>query len=149
MLEELSPFCDWVEADSEPFSLALPDLWHLATDVRGKLKPGVTLLDVVAKLHPTAAVAGTPRDKAMAMISQIEQHDRGGYAGPVGWLAQDGSGELAIALRGGVVEGSGDEYRVRALAGCGIVAESEPEAELAETELKFRAVRYAFEGESK
>jgi menaquinone-specific isochorismate synthase len=64
-------------------------------------------------------------------------------------LAQDGSGELAIALRGGVVEGSGDEYRVRALAGCGIVAESEPEAELAETELKFRAVRYAFEGESK
>ncbi|QKJ25768.1 chorismate-binding protein [Aquiluna borgnonia] len=149
MLEELSPFCDWVEADSEPFSLALPDLWHLATDVRGKLKPGVTLLDVVAKLHPTAAVAGTPRDKAMALISEIEQHDRGGYAGPVGWLAQDGSGELAIALRGGVVEGSGDEYRVRALAGCGIVAESEPEAELAETELKFRAVRYAFEGESK
>lgn len=145
MLDELSPFCDWVEADSEPFSLALPDLWHLATDVRGKLKPKVSLLDVVAKLHPTAAVAGTPRDKAIALIAQLENSDRGGYAGPVGWLSSDGSGELAIALRGGVIEKTEAGKKIRAIAGCGIVAESDPEAELAETELKLRAVRYAFE----
>lgn len=140
MVEKLEPFCEVVEADNEPFSLALPDLWHLATDVRGKLKPGVTLLDVIAELHPTAAVAGTPRRQAQTLIEELEPFDRAGYAGPVGWISSDGSGELAIALRGGVIEKS----QIRAFAGCGIVAESDPEAELEETELKFRAVRYAF-----
>lgn len=140
LTSELEPFCSSVEADAEPFSLALPDLWHLATDVRGKLLDGVSLLDVIERLHPTAAVAGTPRDKAMELISKIEPFDRGGYAGPVGWLSSDGSGEIAIALRGGVIEPGG----IRAIAGCGIVSESEPAAELAETELKFRAIRWAF-----
>lgn len=145
MVQELEPFCEWVEADKEPFSLSLPDLWHLATDVRGKLKPQTSLLDVVARLHPTAAVAGTPRDLATDLIAKLETKDRAGYAGPVGWLASDGSGELAIALRGGVIEKTENGTQIRAIAGCGIVAESDPDAELAETELKFRAVRYAFE----
>ena len=145
MLSELAPFCSDLEADAEPFSLALPDLWHLATDVRGKLQSGVSLLDVIAKLHPTAAVAGTPRALAEDLISELEPFDRGGYSGPIGWLAADGSGELAIALRGGLIESGTDGFQIRAFAGCGIVAESDPEAELAETELKFRAVRYAFE----
>jgi menaquinone-specific isochorismate synthase len=145
MVSELEPFCEWVEADAQPFSLALPDLWHLATDVRGKLKPATSLLDVIAKLHPTAAVAGTPRDLAIALIEELEPYDRGGYAGPVGWVSADGSGELAIALRGGIIETTEDQVVVRAIAGCGIVAESDPQAELAETELKFRAVRYAFD----
>jgi menaquinone-specific isochorismate synthase len=140
MVERLQNFCEEVQADEEPFSLALPDLWHLATDVRGKLKKGVTLLDVISDLHPTAAVAGTPRDKAQQLISQLEPYDRAGYAGPVGWLSSDGSGELAIALRGGVIEAN----QIRAFAGCGIVDESDPQAELDETELKFRAVRHAF-----
>ena len=140
MVERLEPFCEIVEADAEPFSLALPDLWHLATDVRGKLKPGVSLLDVIAELHPTAAVAGTPRLKAQQLIAELEPYDRAGYAGPVGWLSSDGSGELAIALRGGVIE----RDQIRAFAGCGIVEESDPQAELDETELKFRAVRHAF-----
>ncbi len=145
MVSELEPFCEWVEADAEPFSLALPDLWHLATDVRGKLKPATSLLDVIARLHPTAAVAGTPRDLAIALIEELEPYDRGGYAGPVGWVSADGSGELAIALRGGIIETHEDHAVVRAIAGCGIVAESDPQAELAETDLKFRAVRYAFD----
>ena len=145
MVSELEPFCDWVEADAQPFSLALPDLWHLATDVRGKLKPAISLLDVIARLHPTAAVAGTPRDLAISVIEELEPYDRGGYAGPVGWVSADGSGELAIALRGGIIESFEDKVVVRAIAGCGIVAESDPQAELAETDLKFRAVRYAFE----
>lgn len=145
MVSELEPFCEWVEADAQPFSLALPDLWHLATDVHGKLKPATSLLDVIAKLHPTAAVAGTPRDLAIELIEELEPYDRGGYAGPVGWVSADGSGELAIALRGGIIETSADQVVIRAIAGCGIVAESDPQAELAETELKFRAVRYAFD----
>lgn len=145
MVSELEPFCDWVEADAQPFSLALPDLWHLATDVRGKLKPAISLLDVIARLHPTAAVAGTPRDLAISVIEELEPYDRGGYAGPVGWVSADGSGELAIALRGGIIETSANQVTIRAIAGCGIVAESDPQAELAETELKFRAVRYAFD----
>jgi menaquinone-specific isochorismate synthase len=142
LIQELTPVCDDLETDKEPFSLALPDLWHLASDVRGRLKSGVTLLDAIAKLHPTAAVAGTPRDRAQAVISQLEPFDRGGYAGPVGWISADGSGELAIALRGGRVEQN--PWQIRAFAGCGIVLESDPKAELAETELKFKAVRYAF-----
>ena len=96
---------------------------------------------MIAKLHPTAAVAGTPRGLAKDLILELEPFDRAGYAGPVGWLSSDGGGELAIALRGGVIE----ENQIRAIAGCGIVAESDPVAELAETELKFRAVRYAFD----
>jgi menaquinone-specific isochorismate synthase len=142
LIQELSPVCDDLETDKEPFSLALPDLWHLASDVRGRLKQGVTLLDAIARLHPTAAVAGTPRDKAQAVIAELEPFDRGGYAGPVGWISADGSGELAIALRGGRVEQN--PWQIRAFAGCGIVSESDPKAELAETELKFKAVRYAF-----
>lgn len=140
LIRKLEPFCDAVEADEKPFSLALPDLFHLATDVTGHLKESTTLLDVVTQLHPTAAVAGTPREKAIELIEELEPFDRGGYAGPVGWIAADGSGELAIALRGGRLE----ENQIRAFAGCGIVAESEPQAELDETELKFKAVRWAF-----
>jgi menaquinone-specific isochorismate synthase len=77
---------------------------------------------------------------AQQLIEKLEPYDRAGYAGPVGWLSSDGSGELAIALRGGVIE----ENQIRAFAGCGIVSGSEPQAELDETDLKFRAVRHAF-----
>jgi menaquinone-specific isochorismate synthase len=144
LVATLEPFCDQISADAEPFSLALPDLWHLASDVTGHLSEAANLLDVVEKLHPTAAVAGTPRLSAENLISQLEPFDRGGYAGPVGWLTADGSGELAIALRGGRFEP--ENGLIRAFAGCGIVSESDPEAELEETELKFRAVRWAFVG---
>ena len=142
LVAKLRPFCESVSADEKPFSLALPDLWHLASDVTGRLSSAANLLDVVSELHPTAAVAGTPRELAQQLIAELEPFDRGGYAGPVGWVAADGSGELAIALRGGRFEP--ETGLVRAFAGCGIVAESEPEAELAETELKFRAMRWAF-----
>jgi menaquinone-specific isochorismate synthase len=144
LVATLEPFCDQISADAEPFSLALPDMWHLASDVSGHLREAANLLDVVEKLHPTAAVAGTPRLAAESLISQLEPFDRGGYAGPVGWLTADGSGELAIALRGGRFEPA--TGLIRAFAGCGIVSESDPEAELEETELKFRAVRWAFVG---
>jgi len=140
MVEALSPFCSTVDTDDKPFSLALPDLWHLASDVYGKLKNNISVLDLAAFLHPTAAVAGTGRAAAQALIAELEPFDRGGYAGPVGWIGADGDGEWAIALRGGFIE----ENVMTAFAGCGLVADSQPQAELDETQLKFAPVRGAF-----
>ena len=136
LVQALEPFCDHVDADSEPFSLALPNVWHLASDVHGVLKQDSSVLDLADALHPTAAVAGTPRSAAQQLIEQLEPFDRGRYAGPVGWIGADGDGEWAIALRGGQL--GSDE--ITAYAGCGIVAESEPSAELAETDLKFQPI---------
>ena len=139
LVKSLEPFCTQVDADPTPFSLALPNVWHLASDVHGVLREDASVLDVAAALHPTAAVAGTPTSEAQALIAQLEVTDRGRYAGPVGWIGADGDGEWAIALRGAQIE----KETIRAFAGCGIVAESEPDAELAETELKFRPIREA------
>lgn len=100
MVVAMSPFCTTVDADETPFSLALPDLWHLASDVYGVLRDNISVLDLAAFLHPTAAVAGTPRKQAQELIARLEPFDRGGYSGPVGWIGGDGDGEWAIALRG-------------------------------------------------
>ena len=147
LVKSLEPFCTHVDADPTPFSLALPNVWHLASDVHGVLREDASVLDVAAALHPTAAVAGTPTTVAQHLIAQLENTDRGRYAGPVGWIGADGDGEWAIALRGAQITNSGaaelSADTIRAFAGCGIVAESEPEAELAETELKFRPIREA------
>jgi menaquinone-specific isochorismate synthase len=139
LVASLSPFCERVDADEKPFSLALPNLWHLASDVHGVLRAEASVLDLAAALHPTAAVAGTPTDIAREVIDELEGTDRGRYAGPVGWIGADGDGEWAIALRGAQISGR----QIRAFAGCGIVAASDPAAELAETELKFRPIREA------
>ena len=119
-----------------PYPLRLPNLWHLASDVSGKLSDGSTALDLVAALHPTAAVAGSPTDVAMALIAELEPFDRGRYAGPVGWIDANGDGEWAVALRCARFDGD----TVTAYAGAGIVADSVPERELAETALKFRPI---------
>ena len=139
MVRSLEPFCEHVDADEEPFSLALPNVWHLASDVHGVLSSDSTVLDLAAAIHPTAAVAGTPRTGALELIAELEPFDRGRYAGPVGWIGADGDGEWAIALRGAQLEGSS----IRAFAGCGIVSESEPDSEAAETDLKFRPITEA------
>jgi menaquinone-specific isochorismate synthase len=139
MVEELKKFCTKVDADETPFSLALPNLWHLASDVHATLHDDASVLDIAAVLHPTAAVAGTPTLVARKLIGELEPFDRGRYAGPVGWIGADGDGEFAIALRGAQL----NEGQITAYAGCGIVAESEAEAELAETELKFKPIREA------
>lgn len=144
LVDSLAPFCAHIDADVTPFSLALPNVWHLASDVHGVLKSEATALDLAAALHPTAAVAGTPTELAQKLIGQIETFDRQRYAGPVGWIGADGDGEWAIALRGGqYVQAESGGVEIRVYAGCGIVADSEPEAELAETELKLAPVRGA------
>lgn len=141
LLGSLRPHTSHLTASEIPFTLKLPNLWHLATDVEGTLSDGSTSLDLIAALHPTAAVAGTPTPEALALIRELEPFDRGRYAGPVGWVGADGDGEWAIALRCAQVTPTGD---ITAYAGCGIVLDSEPERELAETRMKFRPVVEAF-----
>jgi menaquinone-specific isochorismate synthase len=103
------------------------------------LNDGTTSLALAAALHPSAAVGGTPTSEAVATIAELERMDRGRYAGPVGWLDASGDGEWGIALRCAEYAGS----RVRLFAGCGIVADSDPAAELAEAAAKFVPVRDA------
>jgi menaquinone-specific isochorismate synthase len=136
LVEALEPLCEEVTVDSEPFSIKLPNLWHLASDVTAVLKADSSSLQVVSELHPSAAVAGTPKDKALELIQEIEGIDRGRYAGPVGWLGADGDGVWAIALRGAQLT----EEKLTAFAGCGIVASSDPQAELDEAILKFKPI---------
>lgn len=136
---QLAPFSEAMNAHSEPFILELPNVWHLASDVKAELTEVEghvpTCLALINALHPTAAVCGTPTTVAGALIRKLEHLDRGPYAGPVGWLDAAGNGEWGIALRGAVIE---SPTTVRLYAGCGVVEGSVPEAELAETWAKFR-----------
>ncbi|WP_241984730.1 isochorismate synthase [Cryobacterium adonitolivorans] len=141
VLAALRPHTSVLTTSEIPFTVKLPNLWHLATDLEGTLSDGSTSLDLIAAMHPTAAVAGTPTREALALIRELEPFDRGRYAGPVGWVGADGDGEWAIALRCAQVSPAGD---VTAYAGCGIVLDSVPDRELAETKMKFRPVVEAF-----
>jgi menaquinone-specific isochorismate synthase len=139
LIQALDPYCKKIDSDAQPFSLALPNLWHLASDVQGVLDENHSVLDLANALHPTAAVAGTPTPEAQELIREIEPFDRGCYSGPVGWIGADGDGEWAIARRGAKLEAG----KLTAFAGCGIVAGSTAATELVETELKFRPITQA------
>ncbi|GGC86798.1 isochorismate synthase [Tersicoccus solisilvae] len=149
LLDRLTSYTDTMTVSSEPFVLELPNVWHLASDVTAVLNdapsptgkhrtPGA--LALAEALHPTAAVCGTPTATAAALIGELEHLDRGPYAGPVGWVDATGNGEWGIALRGAVLEGP---TTARLFAGCGIVAASDPAAELRETWAKFRPMLQA------
>lgn len=132
----LHPLCRELTNDRDPQLLATANVWHLSTRFRGVLKdPSVTALDLVRALHPTPAVCGEPRDEAMRTIEELEPVPRGAYAGAVGWMDAEGDGVWALALRCAELNGR----TARLFAGAGIVADSEPAAELEETERKFRA----------
>jgi isochorismate synthase len=133
----LGAFSDELDYPHEPELLGTANVWHLATPFRGRLHdPGVSVLELVAALHPTPAVCGTPREEAREALAELEPIDRGAYAGPVGWVDANGDGEWAIALRCAEITGK----TARLFAGAGIVADSVPEAEVDETERKFRAL---------
>ena len=137
LLDRLLPYASYVDAQPEPAILTLSNVHHLATQVEGRLStPAASVLELVAALHPTPAVGGDPQADALAIIDSFEPGDRGLYAGPVGWVDGAGNGEFAVGLRGGHV--SGDQVRI--WAGVGVVADSDPEAELAETRSKFQAM---------
>ncbi|WP_199286553.1 isochorismate synthase [Salinibacterium hongtaonis] len=142
VLSSLRPHSRGVVASETPFTLKLPNLWHLASDVEGLLDDGATSLDLIQSLHPTAAVAGTPTPDAVRLLGELEPFDRERYAGPVGWVDADGDGEWAVALRSAQLDADGT---VTAWAGAGIVADSVPEQELVETRMKFRPIADAFD----
>lgn len=131
----LSPYCSGMNVPEAPYILGLPNVLHLATDVTGVVEPGVSALALAAALHPSAAVCGTPTEAARAVIAELEHMDRERYTGPVGWMDAAGNGEWAIALRCGLISET-DPRQIRLFAGCGIVAESDPVAELAESMAK-------------
>ena len=138
--DALHPHCSSMNVPEVPFVLHLPNVMHLATDVAGVVDiQGANVLEIAASLHPSAAVGGTPTKLAIDLIDQIEGMDRGRYAGPIGWIDASGDGEFGIALRSAQLSGN----KARLFAGCGIVANSDPEAELAESQAKFVPVRDA------
>jgi len=145
--QSLARLCDQLTVAPRPELLRLANVQHLATAISGRLAAGgdgtiPSVLALAGALHPTAAVCGTPAETAMELIRELEGMDRGRYAGPVGWVDSAGNGEWCIALRCAEVDGT----RARLFAGGGIVADSDPAAELAEAQAKFRPMQSALEG---
>ncbi|HEY2551251.1 MAG TPA: isochorismate synthase [Streptosporangiaceae bacterium] len=145
----LRPLCDQLDVQQRPSLVRYASLQHLATRITGTLRtsgdaagPLPSALALAGALHPTAAICGTPQAAAMEMIRELEGMDRGRYTGPVGWVDARGNGCWGIAIRCAELSGN----RARLFAGCGIVAESDPAAELAEAQTKFRPMQDALEG---
>jgi len=144
--EALQPLCETLEVEPRPALLKFPNLQHLGTRVRGTLAGGGTpksALALAAAVHPPAAVCGTPTGTALDLIRELEHMDRERYAGPVGWIDAEGNGEWGIAIRCAQLSGR----TARLFAGCGIVAGSQPAAELAETLVKLQPMRDALESQ--
>jgi isochorismate synthase EntC len=117
--------------------VAMANVQHLATSVQGRLSsPPASALALAGALHPTPAVCGSPREEARAAIARLEGLDRGRYAGPVGWVDAEGDGVFAVAIRCAELDGA----TARLLAGVGVVGDSDPAAELAETRAKLAAL---------
>ena len=144
--DALTPLCSSMNVPESPFVLHLSNVMHLATDVTGVLADSynpVDIFELVSRLHPSAAVCGTPTETAQRTIDEIEGISRGRYAGPIGWVDANGDGELGIALRCGQLAADGKSIRI--YAGCGIVAGSDPEREYAESQAKLLPMRSALE----
>ncbi len=137
LLDTLLPFCSYVDAEPEPTIVSLANVHHLGTRVEGRLSaPPASVLELVASLHPTPAVGGDPQGAALELIAELERTSRGRYAGPVGWVDAGGNGAFAVGIRSAQIEGN----VARLFAGVGVVADSDPAAELAETRSKFQAL---------
>lgn len=135
----LEPLATELDVAPSPKVVPFRTVQHLVTSIVGRLRERAGILELAGRLHPTPAVGGEPRDLALALIAEHEGIERGWYAGPIGWLGPDGDGELAVALRCGLVHGRSASL----FAGCGIVADSDPEREWDESELKLRVVAQA------
>jgi salicylate biosynthesis isochorismate synthase len=132
----LRPHSVWVDADDEPSVVRVANIQHLATPIQAQLADSRSAISLAGLLHPTPAVGGEPRDRAVAMIAELEGLDRGWYAGPVGWMDAADDGEFCVALRSALLR----DRTAHLYAGCGIVAGSDPASELAETEIKLDAL---------
>ena len=132
--ETFRQFADKVEVPSEPQLVKTPVIWHLGTYITGMLRKNVSPIALAYALHPTPAVGGWPPDAARRTIAELEDFDRGFYAGLIGWMDEDGNGEWVLALRCGIVNGN----KATLFAGAGIVAGSDPEKEHTETRTKLQ-----------
>jgi menaquinone-specific isochorismate synthase len=137
--DRLAPICERLVIDPHVGVLKLRHVQHLITEFEGTVRERLGLLALAERLHPTPAVGGEPRDLALGLIDEHEGFDRGWYAGPIGWLGPDADGELMVALRSGIVQ----RTRATLFAGCGIVADSDPDLEWRESKMKLRAVAAA------
>jgi len=138
---EMQRLCETVDAPDGPIIMKLKDLQHLATPISGHAKSTATLLNAVEALHPTPALGGMPRHKAIEKIKELEYMDRGWYAAPIGYLNKEMDGEFVVAIRSGVVKGN----IAYLFAGCGVVGDSDPVSEYHETKLKFRPMLAALQ----
>ncbi|WP_084500344.1 isochorismate synthase [Brevibacterium album] len=141
----LGSVTDELHVDREPHLLQLANVIHLASDAHGTLRAGtdgrpISPFRVAEAVHPTAAVGGTPRERAFELIAELEGMDRGRYAGPVGWVDGYGNGQFGIALRCGQLE---ERDRIRIFAGAGIMPDSDPVSERRETDAKLSPMRAA------
>jgi menaquinone-specific isochorismate synthase len=135
--DTLLPWCSYLDWEAEPSIITVANVQHLGTAVEGRLShPAPSVLELVRALQPTPAVGGHPRRAALAMIAELEPFDRGRYGGAVGWVDAAGNGTWAVGIRAASIEGA----RARLFAGVGVVAGSDPDAELAETQAKFQAM---------
>jgi menaquinone-specific isochorismate synthase len=132
----LRPHAVWVHAEGQPFVITLGNLQHLATPIRAQLAESHSAIELAGFLHPTPAIGGEPRAPALELIQELEGIDRGWYTGPVGWMDAAEDGEFCVGLRSALLR----DREAHLFAGCGIVAESDPAAELQESELKFEAL---------
>ena len=137
--ERLEPATDELLAPNQPQLRRLRNIQHLSTEISGRVRPGVDILDLVQRLHPTPAVCGWPADRAREVIARHEAFDRGWYAGPVGWMDGAGDGEFAVGLRAALVRGR----QAWLFAGNGIMGDSAPQPELDEVQLKLRPITEA------
>lgn len=140
--DALGPLCSRLRLKETPDLLRMPNVQHLHTPVVGVLRKEGHILDLVQRLHPTPAAAGLPRSAALSLIRSYEPFDRGWYAGPVGWVDGRGSGEFVVAIRSALLSGS----QALLYAGCGIVADSDPEREYQESCLKLQPMLWALNG---
>ncbi len=135
--DTLLPWCSYLDWEPEPGIVALANVQHLATLMEGRLsEPAASVVELMGALHPTPAVCGDPRDASLAVIAELESLDRGNYAGPVGWVDAEGNGEWAVGIRCAEIDGA----VARLYAGVGVVEDSDPDAELAETRVKLQAL---------
>jgi isochorismate synthase len=137
----LKPFSVWVTPAQEPVVVKVANIQHLAAPIRAQLASSIGVIELVGRLHPTPAVGAEPAS-ALSVIPALEGFDRGWYAGPVGWTDASGDGEFCVALRCALLRGPVG----RCYAGCGIVRDSDPSAELAETEVKLQVMLPALAG---
>jgi isochorismate synthase len=136
ILRALRPHAVWVEAASEPEIVKVANIQHLATPVIAQLAEPRSAIEMAGLLHPTPAVGGEPWPAAASAIAALEGMDRGWYAGPVGWMDATEDGEFCVALRSALLR----DREAHLFAGVGVVAGSDPAAELAETEVKLQAL---------